>query len=228
MTCRSFFPEPRKIMAILIGRIIHLYNPYLIGVSKQMLVILSIDGDCLRGYLIDISAVGIIMLSFLGVTEDLPSLHDELELLFTGVAIGIFIGVVFEDQFLVYALQLGVAYAARGLKHLVVVYLGVQSELGEANVNVFLVLEGSDEDQEDREVYQDFLGIAVAFLLLDLLLQLDCLLLLLLAFQGLLLFLFLELLLSLLFLLLFYSLFLFSLQSLFLQPLIQFLLLLWT
>ena len=84
-------------MAILISRIIDLYNPYLIGVSKQMLVILSIDGDCLRGYLIDIPAVGIIMLSFLGIAEDLPSLHDELEFLFTGVAIGIFIGVVLED-----------------------------------------------------------------------------------------------------------------------------------
>ena len=84
-------------MAVLIGGVIDLYDPYLIRIPKQMLMIFSIDSDCFRGYLVDISAISVIMLSLLWITENFPSLHDQLEFLFTGMAIRIFIGVVFED-----------------------------------------------------------------------------------------------------------------------------------
>ena len=90
-------PKSGKIMAVLIGGVIDLYDPYLIRIPKQMLMVFSIDGDCFRGDLIDISAISVIMLSLLWVTENFPSLHDQLEFLFTGMTIRIFIGVVFED-----------------------------------------------------------------------------------------------------------------------------------
>lgn len=89
-----FFPKLGKVMAVLTGAVIHLHDPNIIRIPQQVLVILRIEGKRSRRDLIDIPAVLIIMLSFLRIAEDLPSLHDLLKLLLAGMTVWVFIRMV--------------------------------------------------------------------------------------------------------------------------------------
>ena len=89
-------PELGEEVAVLAGAVVHLHDPDVVGVAQQVLVVLCVEGERGRGDLVDVAAVLVVVLPFLGIAEHFPGLHDLLKLLLAGVAVGVLVGMVLE------------------------------------------------------------------------------------------------------------------------------------
>lgn len=105
-------PETGEEVAVLAGRVVNLNDPDVGGVREQPLVVVGGEGERGGLDLVHETAVLVVVLSFLGVAQHLPSLHHSVEAFLAGVAVGVLVGVVLGDQAFVLVAQLCVRSAA--------------------------------------------------------------------------------------------------------------------
>lgn len=105
-----------------------------------MVVVLRGKREGFRGNLVYVSAALIIGLFLFGVAQDLPSLHDGVKLVLTGMAIRVFIGMVLEYKFFVLNLELSLSDSAGCFQDFIKVDFPIEPELREFDVDILLVL----------------------------------------------------------------------------------------
>lgn len=90
----DIFPKLIEISRVATRWVINLNHPYLCTLVNHIIIVLR--SECHRGWfdLADNSAISIIVLPFLGITENLPCLHYPIKFFFAILAVWVSIGMV--------------------------------------------------------------------------------------------------------------------------------------
>jgi hypothetical protein len=111
-----------------------------------MVVVVGCESEGVGGYLFDESAVFVVVLAFIGVAKHFPGLHDGVELVLAGFAVGVLVRVVLQHQTSVLRLEFTLGGTVGDFEYCVVVDFWVDAKLCEFDVDDALVLQCSQQE----------------------------------------------------------------------------------